>query len=162
MRGRRAYVLVMVMFISLVLIVSGMAYLSAQTRNYQAAVTTIYAAQARGLAEAGLEDARSKLEKDPRFPPPAEEGQKLFSYVETLTDIGGVGTVGSFEVSVEMSLADKPYYVAIVRSEGRLQSGESHVLRAEIDLCPFDRLDPDEPNPDAYRVVNILEEGVNL
>lgn len=163
MKGRRAYVLVMVMFVSLVLIVSGVAYLSAQSRNYQAAVSTIQASQARALAESGIEDARSKLEKDPRFPPPAEENQTVFSYGERLTDIGGAGTVGTFDVSVDVTLSQAPYYLVVVRSEGRLGIGQpSYVIRAEIDVCPHDRTDADDPNPDAYRIINRVEEGVTL
>jgi hypothetical protein len=113
-----------------------------------------------------MEDARSKLEKDPTFPPPAEEGQTLFAYAEALTEVGGASRVGSFQVSVDLSLADAPYYLVLVRSEGSLGPGQpSHTILAEVDVCPYDRLSSSQsgPNPDAYRIVNRTEEeGLNL
>ena len=161
--SRRGYLMPMAILIMGILVVTGMGFLSAQSRNYRAAVQSSSGHQARSIAVAGIEDAHIKLLKDPEFPPPGDEGQYLFTYQEELRDVGGGPVVGHYAVTVDTTYAEGPYYVIVVTSRGEeLSKGIHYTVRAEFDVAPFDREDPLESNPDPYGILNWYEEGLNM
>lgn len=158
---RRGYLMPMALMILTVLTLAGLGFMGAQSRNYQASIRGIAVEQARALAQAGIEDARVKLTKDLEFPPVGDEGQQLFSYQETLTGLNDGPEIGTFNVTIDSRYAGEPYYIVVVKSVGHDRSSDTYsTIVAEFDLCPFDRSDPNNPNPRPYRVMNWNEESL--
>ncbi|MEW6277206.1 MAG: hypothetical protein AB1758_01185 [Candidatus Eremiobacterota bacterium] len=151
MRARsRAFLLVTVLLLTVILAIAGMAFLSTRSLQYQSTARFREAAQARALARAGLEDARVKLQKDLRFPPPASQSQVIFAYSEDVTDLDGQ-PVGHYVVEVDRTWAEAPYGVLKVISTGRTgrrdRPGAQQTIRAELDVLPTDRANPADPDP---------------
>lgn len=143
----------------LVITIMGLAYVGSGASGYKGATKSLATQQALCLAESGIEDARMKLEKDSYFPPPQGDEGKVFSYTEDVLDIGGGNPMGSFEVVVDKTHGAEPYYIIRLTSTGRQQEAVKSV-RAEIDICPFDRKDPTKANPNLYHIINWSEEGI--
>lgn len=164
MSGRRGFLLVVAMLLCLMLVVMGMGFLGKRGGQYQAALEQARAAQARALAEAGIEDAMLKLNKDLFFPPPGDGEQTQFSYSEELRDVGGE-LVGTYFVTVDSRRASSPDppdpsypSVFLVESRGVLGKDPEHPLavvrvRMEVDL---DEGDPQgvEENAEPYRITD--------
>ncbi len=100
MKIRRGFVLVFSLLLLLLMALGGMILLGQRAAQYRAAALAPKTALARALAQAGLEDARVKLEKDLNFPPPGDLNQVLFSYEEAVRDLDGQ-LVGHYFVTVD-------------------------------------------------------------
>ncbi len=151
---KKGMVLALVLVLSVIVMVLGMAFIGSRAVMYQNSARLGEAAQARALAEAGLEDCRIKLDKDPGFPPPGREEQTKFSYSEDVTDSSGE-LVGYYEVTVDSSHAVGPYYVVRIDSVGRAgtraEPVAQHTIEAELDVAVEDRASPGSPNPRHFR-----------
>ncbi|MFN8608948.1 MAG: hypothetical protein U0931_15550 [Vulcanimicrobiota bacterium] len=121
-----------------VLLVTGLAFLGSCVLENQASAAAIYSQQALALAEAGMEDARLKLQKDLLFPPGSED-QMIFSYVEELPSPVSA-LAGSYQVTIDKSHRDPPYQVIVVTACGYLGPRDRPLgrrkLSAEYDLGP--------------------------
>lgn len=105
--GRRGSALVFALLVSILLAVIGMYLIGARRGVYANARATVYSAQARGLALAGMDDMTVKLAKDPFFPTGIPDEQKVFSYTETLRDpTNGDAVVGTYHCTVDRSRSD--------------------------------------------------------
>lgn len=144
------------LFLSLLLIM-GMAMLASQALRYRGAVAAREGALALSLAEAGMEDARVKLQKDPDFPPPGAPEQKTFSYAEELLSPDG-RPVGRYVVMLDALYAPPPHQVLRVRATGtvgeRGQRGASRTIYGELDLARKLREDATQPNPRCHEWIN--------
>lgn len=100
MKIKRGFVLIFSLLLLLLLALGGMILLGQRAAQYRAAALASKTAVARALAQAGLEDARVKLEKDLNFPPPGDQDQTVFTYDEPVTDFDG-SVVGFYFVTVD-------------------------------------------------------------
>lgn len=162
-RPRRGFLLVLALFMVTFISVLALAFLGSAPLGYRTALSGTFEQQSRWLARAGIEDARLKLERDPFFPPPQGDEGKFFSYSEELQELGGAGTVGTFDVVIDQSCAEPPYALVRIYSTGRLvRRGEEvrKTICAEIDVSAKDRRagHESEDNPNLYRIVNWNEE----
>ena len=158
-RGRdRAVALVAALTIMALLLVLGAAVIRRQAEAYKSSNYVRQTTKAQALAEAGLEDARIKLEKDRFFPPPHAPDQLVFDYTETLTDSDG-RPGGGYSVSVDLSRASDPFFIILVRSTGLVEpekdGGARQTLIAEFDNSPHHRDDPERENPSLCRILRI-------
>jgi hypothetical protein len=163
--------LVAALLLSALMLVMGMALLAVRSREYDQALFERQAAQARFLAELGMQDALQKLARDIGFPPTLGE-RTDFSYAEEVYDPATGAFVGSYSVSLDLSHAGDaaspgsyryPNYTVIIRSTGCLYGPAtpeeaaqgatrsmvaSRTLKAELDLCPKKRgASPDGSSP---------------
>lgn len=134
--------LIVVLLVAALVLVLGLGFLSSNSPRYNASVYARSQAQARALAEAGLEDARVKLQKDNAFPPVTHASQTRFSYREELTDSSG-DVIGSYVVTLDWTYLVAPYYIVTVDSQGLVGSNPAQplgncVLHARFDLRPID------------------------
>lgn len=83
---QRGSALVFALMISILLAVIGLYLIGARRGVYANARSTVYSAQARALALAGMDDMTVKLAKDAFFPTGVPDEQKVFSYKEELRD----------------------------------------------------------------------------
>jgi len=123
----------LVLVIMTLLLILGGAMLSHQSGYRKAAVRDVEQAQARLLAQAGLEDVRLKWERDPSFPPSGEDVER-FSYRENLLDADG-HLLGSYEVEIDLRHASAPSQVLLVTSRGVTAEGAMVSLIGEWDLA---------------------------
>lgn len=161
---RRAFMLILALFIVTFIAVLALAFLGTGSAGYKGALASQVEAQALQLAYSGVEDARLKFERDPLFPPPAGDETKLFSYGENVRDLGGGPVIGSFEVTIDQTYQGAPYYLIRLRSVGRVLRGSQEtrkLVKVEIDISPNDRRIGHEtdPNPNLFRIVQCSEEG---
>lgn len=160
---RRGFLLIASLLLCLVLLALGMGLLGSRSRQYDASRAAGKAAQARALAEAGLEDTRVKLMKDFDFPPLGADDQALFGYRETVADIGGAEVLGGYVVTVDTTHKAPPYYVLVISSLGYVGSPENpeamRKLSAEVDICEVNRKTGTAPNPNLLQVINFRDEG---
>lgn len=159
---KRAFFLPTALLVLAILLLAGLAFLGTRVLQYRASNESVWASQALALAEAGLEDARIKLQKDLFFPPPTSDEQLKFSYVEEFPDPAS-GQQGSYEVTIDLSRSEAPYQVLRVRALGVVGSRQlalaRRVLEAEYDLAAFDRLNPTQPNPNSGRFIQFVDQG---
>lgn len=134
---KRAFALIVVLLLAALLLVLGMAYMSKQSHRYRTARLAADAMIAKGLAEAGLEDTRVKLEHDLLYPPPDQRYHDEYSYAQTIYDLDGTSPVGNFEVTVDRRWMEPPFQVMVLISEGHPVNTRSYYrIRAELDLKP--------------------------
>lgn len=153
----RGSTLVVSLLLGVLILLLGMALLSVQSSHRRAARALEAGVQAKLLAEAGLEDARVKLSRDPFYPDATGSAQPTFSYTETLPS---GPSKGSFSVTIDRSRIDEPYFLLIIESTGRVgRPGpeSSRTLQVAIDVCPFSRSNPSIPNPDLFRVLSLRD-----
>jgi hypothetical protein len=155
---RKGFTLMLVLLLTAILLVLGMGLLSERTSQYRAALQASQGAVAEALAEAGLEDARVKLEKDADFPPRGAEDQVLYSYSETVANLSGQ-SVGTYVIVIDQRWRRPPWQIVRVTSIGTVGTADNPLARAsatiEIDVAPFLRSGPpDQPNPDYYRIIS--------
>ncbi len=154
---KRGFTIILCLLLSLLLLVIVLGMLGARGPMQEAAAGARQHTQARALAEAGMEDVRVKLGKDLKFPPVPTPDQPVFSYAETVYDIDD-SVVGSFQVKIDQSLDQAPYFVLQVTSTGLLGSGHSPVaqvrLARRLDSSPFLRADPTQINPLRFQVLS--------
>lgn len=120
---RRGMLVVVALLILGVALVAGIGLMSSQVANYRGVNAAVESAQALALAQAGLEDARLKLERDIDFPPPGDPGQLLFTYSEDVL-IDGV-RVGAYRVSIDTSFESTDYDLLRITSTGLVGNSES-------------------------------------
>ena len=92
----------MVLFLLVILVTMGFGFLGSRVGEYQSTAQAALAAQARALARAGIEDARTKFNRDMNFPPPAGVNETMFSYTENLSDVSTPPNyLGFYKVTVD-------------------------------------------------------------
>ncbi len=161
---RKAFILILALFIVTFISVLALAFLGAGPMNYRTAMSVTLEQQVQWLARSGIEDARIKLQRDPDFPPAMGDEGQYFSYSEQISELGGSAAIGSFEVTVDKSHSQDPYFLVILNSTGRLSRNGQELkssIRAELDISPTDRRSghEDEDNPNFYKIVNWSEEA---
>ncbi len=158
----RAFLLIVVVLLSLVLLILGLGFLGKRSAQYAGSRYGVETAQARGLALAGLEDARARLSKDLRFPPPGAVDQMSFTYTEILYDLDATTAVGSCTVTVLSTHAPAPYRVLQVISIGSVGPPDAPTARrritAELDVSPTVRGGV-APNPSYFQWINWTDDG---
>lgn len=106
-QSRRGSALVFALLVSILLAVIGLYLIGARRGVYANARATVYSAQARALALAGMDDMTVKLSKDAFFPTGVPDEQKIFSYSETLRDPNNAGVVlGTYQCTVDRSRSE--------------------------------------------------------
>jgi Tfp pilus assembly protein PilX len=142
MREDRGAVLVFALLLASLFLVMGIGFLSQRASQNRAAKSALLEAQAQACAEAGLLDAQAKFSRWSSFPPLEDERQRDFSYVETVRDSGG-NTLGSYEVTLDMTYAQEPHFIVRVSSVGRAGSSGSGVevsYKGEFDVAVMERI----------------------
>lgn len=151
---QKGFVLAMVLMLTVLFLIIGIGFISSKASIYKGVGQSGAEAQAEALAEAGMEDARVKLDKDPYFPPAGGLDQVVFSYSEDLADTAG-NVVGSYEVQIDDTHKIYPFGVLKIRSIGRVGPRDAptaqHTIEAELDVSPFDRSDPAVSNPRNFK-----------
>ena len=149
-QGQTGFVLAMVLMLSVLFLVIGIGFISSKAALYKGVGQSDLEAQAQALAEAGMEDARVKLDKDPDFPPPGGLDQFVFSYSENLLDTSG-NLIGFYEIQIDSTHRVYPYSVVKIRSIGRVgergRPSAQHTIEAELDITAVSRSDSSLPNP---------------
>ncbi len=112
----------------------GIAFLGSRGTQYQSANYAFLDNQARWLARSGIEDARTKLNRDWQFPPRHALGQPLTTYSEQVSDANGA-RVGSYEVTLDTTYQLPPYNLLKIESTGRV--GPAEAPRAEHKVCVY-------------------------
>jgi len=137
MRKVRAFLLIMVLLLGLLLVTMGLGLLGSRVNQYRSTTQAVLAAEARQLARAGLEDARTKLNRDIRFPPTAGAGQTSFSYSEDYLDCNN-NPRGSYQIELDYRYTAPPHSVLAISSTGlvgpRANPSASHTYRIYLDL----------------------------
>lgn len=101
---RRGSAIVFALLICILLAVVGLYLIGARRGAYANARAAVHQAQARALAQAGMEDMMVKLAKDSFFPTGVPDEQKVFSYQETMTDPDDPDkTLGQYQCTVDRS-----------------------------------------------------------
>lgn len=151
----RGSALIAVLLLLVVLLILGMAFLTQQSLFYRASSEAQLSVAARAIAEAGLEDARGKLEKDLDFPPEADPDQKIFTYSEVLTDITDSREIGQYAVTVDFTNKEKNGIIAVT-SVGTLtgKNNARRILYIELDVSG-DIL----TNPNFFRIAQFEDRG---
>lgn len=162
MRARRGVTLVLVLLLGTLILILGMSLMASQSHLYSQADVVSQARQARLLAEAGLEDALLKLERDPSFPPPLAPDQTRFTYAETLPTFSGQ-IFGSYEVTVDTARRGPPYSLIRIISVGRLGGEKApraeRTLMLDLDLSAEDRSAPGLENPRLMQPIELYDSG---
>ena len=161
---KRAFVLIVALFVVTFISMVAFAFLNSSSLELSTAMSVGLEQQALLLAQSGIADARVKLERDPLFPPPIGDDGTFFSYSEEVSDLAGGPVIGTFDVIVDHSYAEEPYYLVRLTSIGRLFRQNQEIkksVQAEIDVSPTDRRSghTTEVNPNLYKIVNWSEEG---
>ena len=144
---RRGMLLIVALLVLGVALLAGMGLMTSQVSNYRGVQSAEDAAMALCLAQAGLEDARLKLERDPLFPPRGDgnlmdpdigdkpQEQSLFTYSEDYFVEGK--KIGSYRVSIDMSFAPRYQFVRVI-SNGLMGLSEAptaqRVLKLDLDI----------------------------
>ena len=157
---RRGFLLLMSLLLMSVIAVLGIGYVTSRQRRYSAAARALILAQARALAQAGMEDARLKIERDASFPPQTSADQTNYSYSEAVNSTTGT-VLGRYVVNINTTYAAAPYYTLRVQSEGLAGPNSnkptgSFTISAEFDLSPLSA--GNSRNPNQYRIVNWSED----
>ncbi len=128
--------IVLTLLILGIALVAGIGLMSSQVSNYRGVNAAEESAQALALAQAGLEDARIKLEKDLDFPPPGDPAQLLFTYSEDVLIDGK--RIGGYRVSIDSRLQTTDYDIIRVTSTGLVGSSEApraqRTLKVDLDM----------------------------
>lgn len=161
MKFRRGAAIISVLLLITLFFILGAAMLGRQKLAYDAAAQSRDAVVAQGLAEAGLEDARLKLQKDRYFPPPGGPGQSQFTYSESLSDADGK-VLGNYQVTIDLRQAATPVYQIRVTSTGTQGDGLERSARRKLvaifDTNPNLATDPPRPNPNCFRILRVSAE----
>ena len=139
MKARKSgFMLILCLLILSLLLVSGMGLMSVQKFRHRALGNDVLALQALQLAQAGLENARIKMERDQFFPPHSAGDQLTFTFSEDIVS-GGV-RVGSYFLTVDKVHAGAPYYTILLTSTGSVGPRDAplaqRTLHAEMDKNP--------------------------
>ena len=152
---RRGSALLIALLIAIVIFVAGIALVFQFRSDYQQRFQSAQWVQVLALAQAGLEDFRVKLERDPNFPPLSDVEQTVFEYTEQIAPEGG------FQVSSDTSLRRNPWQLVLVRSRGYLGTSNSPTLvvalEGEFDVSAVQR-GTTSPNPKAFQFLLVSRE----
>ncbi|MCD4783297.1 MAG: hypothetical protein K8T10_05620 [Candidatus Eremiobacteraeota bacterium] len=107
-----AAILIATLFLSLILLIMGMALLSIRTSQMKTAVLTGQAVRARHIAESGMEDAKIKLQKCVDFPQQVED-QEEFTYREEVSDFDG-NILGIYRITINLKNRGEHNYVQVI------------------------------------------------
>ena len=162
-RGRpRGSALLLSLLLIAALFLLGLGFLGQHTQARLASRRTVLSAQSRELARAGLESCWTRLNHDLKFPPLTQAPERLYTYSEALLDVDDT-PLGHYEVTIDASLAAPPYEILRVRSLGFIGNQEHpeayHLISAELDLAPFDRSSPSQPNPQLHQWLDYWDQG---
>ena len=155
--------LIGVLLVLSILLVLGIGLLTQKSHQYEEMSQANNAAQARALAQAGLVDVRTKINKDVTFPPARPSSDKTLTYSEDIHDLDG-NLVGSYTVKIDATWQDKPFEVLQITSLGlvgdRAKPKARYTIYAEVDTARFLRevTTEDKPNP-RYYDWTFLKEG---
>lgn len=131
--------LVLTLFVVAIIFVAGLGFLSSSVSEYRAAAQAGLGAQSLALAEAGIQDALLKLQRDQNFPPQSSEDQLVYTYQDTLENSRG-DTIGTYEVNIDRTAYVLAQQLLIIRSTGRLGTlaapTAERTLEVEIDMNP--------------------------
>jgi len=158
---RRGFLLVTVLLLMILMLTLGMTFLGKRSAQYRRASLVEQALVARSLAEAGMEDARLKLQRDLLFPQQSDD-QTLFSYSEVMS-VNGV-RVGSYTVTIDNTYKAPPFLILVVRSMGQAGRDPSNPtatrrFRAEYDLSQQMRDNPSNPNAFYRQLIQFQDLG---
>jgi hypothetical protein len=177
--GQRGSLLIITFFLAIILLVMGIAVLTMQQNRHKGALLARRGLQAKMVAEAGIEDARIKIQKDIHFKPRAGDLTYYF-YSESLKDPSDGSIVGRFEVTVDYTKSSfdpayapssqaqyyaYPFYIVRVRSLGIIGETDNPAAKreiiADIDVCPVNRDASNyaQTNPHFYQVINWRDMG---
>lgn len=161
---RRGFLIILSLLLITLLLVIVMGFMSSRSLEFSSTGRVQAMAQAQALAEAGMEDARVKLEKDVFFPPVVGFGQSTFTYTEDLADPETNQVLGTYTVTVDVFRRSAPYCVIKVLSVGSAGPRQDPIARyriyAELDVAPNDRASGSGVNARLFRFVNWQEEDV--
>lgn len=156
--GRRGFLLITTFLVAILIFLVCGAMVHRRSRQYEAANNLVAGIQALALAEAGLEDARVKLNKDADFPPFGSEDQLLFSYVEQVFDLDGTTPLGSYEVILDLRWREPPCQILRITSIGTSGRVDTPVAKREVtvelDIAPRLRSDFSVANPNYFKYIS--------
>ena len=149
---RRAF-LIQALLLLVILLVLCLAVLGRQPYNYSSARQTLKLAQARALAQAGMEEVRVKLNKDLSWRRLGEVG--ALTYLEEMRDPISGERVGAYRVTVNQEWSQPDFEILRLESEGmvgELERPEARlVISSLLDLRESARDGTGDPNPDFFR-----------
>jgi hypothetical protein len=164
-KRRRAFLLLLSLLLTTLLLVVVLGFLGARSMEFASTTRIQQSAIAQALAEAGMEDARVKLEKDLFFPPINGFNQVHFTYTEELTDPDTGVLAGTFTVTVDTRRRASPYSVFLVQALGcagaRTNPTARYQIYAEVDCSITNRATGASPNPRLFRYINWREGDVD-
>lgn len=135
----RGLALMLVLFLTAFLLVLALGLLQRRSAQYKSANSQVQALQAYELAQAGLESARVRLDKDLSFPPRGEH-QLQFQSTEPVYDVDNATVVGYYQLEIDSRWAQEPYYLLKVTSTGCWPHPDRpearRKLRVQLDLNP--------------------------
>jgi hypothetical protein len=162
--NRRGSLLITSLFLSIILLIMGVCFLTMKALQYQSGSLAGLSSRAGAIAEAGIMDAKLKLEKDLEFPradSPADQTE--FSYAENFFDLDGASRLGSYAVVIDTKKRVSPWYIIRITSIGTLGPLNQPLARrkiyAELDVSPQLRGNPSSPNPNYFRLINWQDSG---
>ena len=136
---RRGLLIPTLLLIALMLVLC-LATLSRQPYLYRAGRAALAGAQARSLAETGLEEFRARWNHDQDFPPRPSAGTHRFTYSEEVLDPVTSRPLGRYLITVEDTWRDPPYQLLKVESRGEIGPAADpesrYCIEAKLDLCP--------------------------
>lgn len=138
--NRRGSALVFALLISLLLAVVGLYLIGTRRGAYANARASVHQAQARALAQAGMEDMLVKLAKDAFFPTGVPDEQKVFSYQEALPDPADPDRpLGVYQCTIDRSReTEQLIFLLSVGTTGTVQAPLArYKVAAVLDLATF-------------------------
>lgn len=136
MKLRRGFLLVSALLITLILLTLGLTFLGKRSVQYRRVAAAEASAQARALAESGLEDALLKLRRDLEFPP-VRQDQSSFTYTEEVNFDSQ--RLGGYQVTIDASFRQHPFRILTIRATGMAgpdpnQPTAKRTIEAEFDV----------------------------
>jgi hypothetical protein len=131
MKQERGFMLIISLLLGILLLVLTLALMARDAQRQGQVHQFGRSTQALELAEAGLEDARVKLDKDLRLPLRGDAVQTLINYTETLPD----QPQASYTVTIDWSQSAPPIEQIKVTSRGAFES-YSRTLVELLDVAP--------------------------
>jgi len=160
--GRGYGLLVVVILFSMMLLVLGIYLLDIKVIQYRTSVLEGDYFIARGLAEAGMEDARAKLNRDAAFPPLIGD-RMVFTYQDPVTDPDSGENIGTYVVTINLAKVEAPDYLVGISSLGLVGDPDKpraqRELNALLDVSEKDRDAPLQPNPEYFRLIRWEDSG---
>ena len=154
MKRKKGLALMLVLFLTAFLLVLALGLLQRRADQYKAANSQAEALHAYELAQAGLETARARLDKDQAFPPRGDHQQE-FDCTEPVYDIDNSTIVGFYQLEIDSRWANAPYYVLKVTSIGCWPHPDRPEARRKLHV----QLDLNPAHANYYRWSQWSDEG---